>query len=133
MARIDWALLCDLAFFDRQDRLCIVGIVRKLPTPRLPLAISQVMLVAHLADIRPIEEVEISVAVVTPSGTLTTPRSSDCVAVEMAHEYVLVTLRDLPLKEEGVYRFQVALKGQPVASVDIPVLTAARPVSAGVN
>ena len=44
MARIDWALLCDLAFFDRQDRLCVVGIVRRLPAPRLPLAISQMML-----------------------------------------------------------------------------------------
>jgi hypothetical protein len=41
MARIDWALACDLAFFDRQDRLCIVGITRRLPVPRLPLAINQ--------------------------------------------------------------------------------------------
>jgi len=32
MARIAWALVCDLAFFDRQDRLCIVGSVQKLST-----------------------------------------------------------------------------------------------------
>ena len=126
MARIDWALLCDLAFLDRQDRLCIVGIVRKLPAPRLPLEIGQMMLVAHLADIQPVEEVEISVALVTPSGLLITPTCSDCVVVEMAQEYVLVTLRELPLREEGVYRFQVALKGQSVTSVDIPVLKPAR-------
>ena len=26
MARIDWAVLCDLAFFDLQDRLCAIGL-----------------------------------------------------------------------------------------------------------
>jgi hypothetical protein len=46
--------------------------------------------------------------------------------VEVAHRYVLVTLRDVPLTEEGIYRFQLALKGQSVANVDIPVLTPAR-------
>jgi hypothetical protein len=108
--------MCDLAFFDRQDRLCVIGIVRTVSTPRLPLAISQMMLVAHLADIRPVEEVEISVAVVT-----------------MAHQYVLVMLRELPFREEGVYRFEITLTGQSVASIDIPVLTTARPVSVEVH
>ena len=27
MARIDWAILCDVAFFDRQDRLCTIGVI----------------------------------------------------------------------------------------------------------
>jgi len=130
MARIDWALVCDLAFFDRQDRLCIVGIVQKLSTADLPIAIGQVMLVAHLTDIQPVDEVEISVAVVTPSGLFTTPRSSDCVAVEVAHEYVLVVLRELPLHEEGIYKFQLALQGGFVASVDVPVRMLDRPVPA---
>jgi hypothetical protein len=103
VARIDWALLCDLAFFDRQDRLCVVGIVRRLPAPHLPLAITQMMLVARLTDIRPVEEVAVSVAIVTPSGVLTTSNSTDCILVEMAQEYVLVTLRGIPLQEEGVY------------------------------
>lgn len=70
MARIDWAVLCDLAFFDRQDRLCIVGITRQLPAPRLPLAISQMMLVGRLTDIQPVEEIAVSVAIVTPKGVL---------------------------------------------------------------
>ncbi|MEQ1870897.1 MAG: hypothetical protein ABL961_12840 [Vicinamibacterales bacterium] len=130
MARIDWALLCDLAFFDRQDRLCVVGIVRRLPAPRLPLAISQMMLVARLTDIRPVEEVGVSVAVVTPSGALTTANSTDCIVVEMAQEYVLITLRGIPLKEEGVYRFRIALGVQTPVFVDVPVLTAHAPLTA---
>src|SRR5262245_3431359 len=122
MARIDWAVLCDLAFFDRQDRLCIVGITRKLPAPSLPLAISQMMLVARLTEIQPVEEIALSVAVVTPKGVLTTSNSRDCILVEMANQYVLVTLRDLPLHEEGIYRFRLALNGQAPVFVDVPVL-----------
>lgn len=49
-----------------------------------------------------------SVAAVTPSGALTTANSTDCIVVEMAQEYVLITLRGIPLKEEGVYRFRIA-------------------------
>jgi len=126
MAHIDWALLCDLAFFDKQDRLCIVGVIRQLPTPRLPLAVGHLMLVAQLSDVRPVEDVELSIAMVTPSGAAATPCGPDHVVVDIAHRYVLVTLRDVPLTEEGIYRFQLALNAQSVANVDIPVLTLAR-------
>ena len=88
------------------------------------------MLVARLTDIRAVEEVAVSVAIVTPSGVLTTANSSDCILVEMAQEYVLVTLRGIPLQEEGVYRFRIALGGQPPVFVDVPVLTAHMPLTA---
>src|SRR5215470_17552671 len=133
MARIDWALLCDLAFFDRHDRLCIIGTVREFPAPRLPLALSQVMLVAKLTDIRPVEELSISIRVLLPNGRWTAPAHSDGVVIEMAREYILATLRDVPICEEGVYRFQIALGGQTAVSVDVPVLTVERPPSPPVH
>ncbi len=49
MARIEWATLCDLAFFDRQDRLCIIGMFRRLPAPSLPLAINPVLTAERLS------------------------------------------------------------------------------------
>jgi hypothetical protein len=127
MASIEWATLCDLAFFDRQDRLCLIGIFRKLPVPSLPLAISQVMLVAKLTDLRPVEQVSISVGVLTPAGRWGAPSQHDGVVIEMAGDYVLATLRDVAIFEEGIYRFQIALGGQAIASVDLPVLTVERP------
>ena len=36
MARIDRALVCDHAFLDREDRLCVIGIVRGLSVAALP-------------------------------------------------------------------------------------------------
>ena len=85
---------------------------------------------AHLTDIQPVDEIEISVAVVTPSGLFTTPRSSDCVTVDVVDQDVLVALRELPLQEEGVYKFQLALQGILGASVDVPVRMLDRPAPA---
>lgn len=48
--------------------MSIFSIVRSLPAPRLPLAVDRLTLVAHLADIKPIDEFELSVGIVTPSG-----------------------------------------------------------------
>ncbi len=133
MARIDWAVVCDLAFFDRQERLCLIGMARRISVPRLPLVLGQLMLVARLAEVKPVEEFEVSMAVVTPTGQWTTPTNPHGVSIVMSGEYVLVTLRDLPLMEEGVYRFQVGLTGQAPVSVEMSLLTARRPIPAGVH
>ena len=56
VARIDWAVLCDLAFFDRQDRLSIIGVIRTRSAPTLPMTLHQAVLVARLADIQHVDE-----------------------------------------------------------------------------
>jgi hypothetical protein len=118
MARIDWALLCDHVSLDRHDQPSI-RIVRSLPTP--PLAVRRLTLVAHLADIQPIDEIEVSIGMVTPSGHHAARPGSGHVSIEMCGDYVLATLRDLLLIEEGVHRFQIRLRGQPVVAVGVPV------------
>lgn len=50
MARVDWLLVSDLAFFDRHARLCMVGIASRLTLPSLPVVIRQIMVVARVAD-----------------------------------------------------------------------------------
>jgi hypothetical protein len=133
VARLDWVLACDLAFFDRQDRLCMIGVSQRFPVPRLPVALNQLMLVAKLTDLATMDEVEITIDVRGPSGLWTTPSTSEGVLIEMAGEYVLVTLRGLPLIEEGLYRFDVRLRGQPSMSVTIPVLVAGSSMHAEVH
>jgi hypothetical protein len=117
-------MMCDHAFLDREQRLCMIGISSQFSSARLPIAVNQVMLVARLADIRPVDEIAVSVTILTPAGSRATPLSSEGIVIEIAGEYVLVTLRGLPLTQEGVYRFQVALSGGSAVSLDIPVLTA---------
>src|SRR5262245_9333877 len=122
MARIDWAVLCDHAFLDQQGQLCMIGIVRSL-APAVRRA-SRLMLVARLTDIQQADELNIEIGIVTPSGLHTAKPGSGMVSIEMTREYVFATLRDVPLQEDGTYRFQIRLRGQPVVAVEIPVLTA---------
>lgn len=133
MARIDWALLCDSAFLDRQDRLCLIGIIRSLSVPTVPLTLHQTMLVAHLADIEIVDEVAISVGMVSATGRHAAWSGTDTVRIDMSGEYVLVTLRSIQLLEEGPHRFQIRLRGQPVVSVEIPIVTVGRTVCAGLH
>jgi hypothetical protein len=134
MARIDWLTACELAFLDRQDRLCVIGMTTHLPVPCLPLELNQLMLVARLTDLRSVEEVGVRVEVVTPGGLFSSPRDPGCVSIEMAGTFVFVTLRGLPLTQEGVYRFEVGLTEQPPSVVSIPVLMVGSAAAlAGVN
>jgi hypothetical protein len=123
MARVAWALLCELAFLDQQDRLCVVGVTTTLPVPQLPILVNQLMMVARLDGLKMVEEIQVAAAVVSPSGVWRTPSADDGVSIEMAREYVLVTLRGVPLVEEGMYSFRMPISGQPAISVDVPVVT----------
>ena len=124
MARIDWTVLCDTAFLDQRGRLCLIGINQRLAVPALPFKLQQVMLVARLVDIRAVDEISVSVGIVAPSGFRSARTGSGSVVIEMAGEYILVTLREIPLLETGVHRFQIRLRGQPVAVLDVNVSTA---------
>jgi len=124
MAKVDWAVLCELAFLDRHDRLCVVGLTTTLPVPRLPILVNQLMLVARLDELKPVEEIQIAAAVVSPSGIWKTPSVDDSVSIEMAREFVLVTLRSIPLAEEGVHSFRLLMTGLPPVLVDVPVVMA---------
>ena len=124
MARIEWALLCDHAFLDRDDRLSIISIIRSVPAARLPLAIDRLTLVARIVDIQPVDEVAVAVGMVTPSGCHAARLGSSQVLIEVCREYVLAVLRDVSLVEEGVHTFQIQLRGQPVVPVAVSVLAA---------
>jgi hypothetical protein len=133
MARVDWAVLCELAFLDRQDRLCVIGLTTALPVPHLPILVNQLMLVARLDGLKPVEEIQVAAAVVSPSGVWKTPSADDCVSIEMVREFVMVTLRGIPLTEEGMHSFRILIDSQPPAAVDVPVVTVGSRVPAALH
>jgi hypothetical protein len=51
----------------------------------------------------------------------------------MAREFVLVTLRSLPLTEKGIHSFRLLIGGLPPVSVDVPVLTAGSAIPASLH
>ena len=127
MPRIDWAVMCERAFLDREDRLCLIGVIDRFTARSLPLAVNQVMLVASMADVQPVGEIEVAVGIIPPCGRSTPRASCSSLVIEMAGQYVLITLRELPLSEEGVYCFQIMLNNRSLTSIDIPVQIVDRP------
>src|SRR5262249_19860467 len=121
MIRIDWAQLCETAFLDNCDRLCMIGVMTRFPAPTLPIVMRQLMIVVRIADVQSKESFGVGVLMVTPSGVSLSPRHADGLDIAVTAEYIFITLRDIPLKEEGMYRFAISVgKGDPF-SIDVPV------------
>ena len=78
---------------------------------------------ARLTDLKMVEEIQVAAGVISPSGLWQAPSGDDVLNIEMAQEYVLVTLRQLPLTEEGLYSFQLLLSGQSPVCLTVPVST----------
>jgi hypothetical protein len=120
MLRVEWAQLCELAFLDDCDRLCMIGIMARFRAPELPIAMRQVMIVVRIAGVQAEESFGIGVSMATPSGVSLTPKHED-VDIAMTADYVFITLRDIPLAEEGMHRFTVAVSKSDLVLIDVPV------------
>jgi len=120
MPHIDWVIVADLAFLDRQMRPCMVGVRTRLVVPALPVVLRQLMMVVHVIEPAPGEAMDLGVVVSTPTGRLAMPDGPGNVLMEMAEEHVLVTLRDLPLTEKGHNR-SAAYLGEYGVVFDVPV------------
>ena len=99
----------------------MIGVMARFPAPQLPIAMRQIMIVLRIQEVQPGEAFRVAVSMVTPAGTLLTPQDSAGFEVTVVPDYIVITLRDIPLREEGVHRFSVSVgKGNPV-SIDVPV------------
>jgi hypothetical protein len=133
MARIAWLQLCENAFLDNTDRLCVIGVTNRFPVPTLPIAVHQLMIAGRIVDVRPGEAIEVGISITTPSGLSPSPDDPHCIDISSAGEYVLVTLRQFPLEEEGMYRFVVSLGENNPVTLDIPVLLVSNSISAQIH
>src|SRR5580692_2693167 len=126
MTSIEWARPCETAFLDRYDRLCLIGVITHFPVPSLPVAVNQFMIAARVIDVPADDEFDVGVSVTTPNGLSVAPDGPEGFQVEVAGEYVLITLRQMPLTAEGVYRFLVSVGAEASVAGEIPVLIISR-------
>jgi hypothetical protein len=133
VARIDSVYLCEMAFLNNSDRLCVIGLTTRLPVPALPVAVYRLMLAVHVVDAGSGDPVDVRLFIVNPKEHLVTPDEAGLFQVDFAGEYVLITLRELPLTAEGLYRFGVAIDGHDPVTLEVPVAIARRPDLAGVH
>ena len=109
MARIDWSVICDLAYFDATGRLCLLGVETESAVPRLPVGTQRFTIVARVRDGWIDEKVVPLLAVVSPQGEWRTIAAEREFLVERHAEYLIVHLPALRLIDEGLYRFELGL------------------------
>jgi hypothetical protein len=66
MVSLDWALVCDFAYFDRADRLCMIGVETSGLIRTLPLGIHRLAIAVHFRDRDPNDDPDVSVFVTSP-------------------------------------------------------------------
>jgi Family of unknown function (DUF6941) len=121
VARIESAHLCQLAFLDDCGRLCLIGVITRLPIPSLPLAVAQMMIAARIVDIRPGETIGVNLTMTTPSGRPPADGSHEDPEIDFAGEYVLIKIHGFPLTEEGVYHVGLSIGGGQPVTFELPV------------
>jgi hypothetical protein len=108
MTTVDWAVMCDLAYFDGANRLCMFGIDTVGPVRTLSIGSHRLAIAIHLHDRDPRDSPDVALFVTRPNGEI---RAADQVldfCVESRGDYVLVEMPSMPLHEEGLYRFELA-------------------------
>lgn len=91
------------------------------------------MIAAHVVDVRVGDELNVEAWITTPRGIAAAPNHPDGLSVTVAAEYLLLTLRDVPLSEEGIYQICVAIDGGTPVTLDVPVLLTSTSVNAVVQ
>src|SRR6476661_9926696 len=119
MPRAEWALLCDLAYFDAYRNLCVIG-VQTQPVPTFPAGTRRFAIAARVPGLAP--RPSVTVALSTPDQVSNLPIACDRVHVEAIGDYLLATIGVAPLIDEGIYRFDVTLAGRPPISIDLPIV-----------
>jgi hypothetical protein len=70
MSRVEWALLCDLAYFDAYRNLCMIG-VQTQPVPSFPADTRRFTIAARVPGLGP--HPTVAASILTPDGAASTP------------------------------------------------------------
>jgi hypothetical protein len=126
MATVDWAVICDLAYFDCFNRLCLIGLETSGEVRRLPAGNNRLALAIHLQDRDPHDDPDVAVFITSPDGERRVADDVRDFWVESRGEYVLILMPSMPLPEEGVYRFEVACGTREPTMCELSVLVHSR-------
>ncbi len=118
----EWVLACEYAFLDMAQRLCMIGVLRHISIPSLPVTARQIMIVVALKE-RPKASVnvDLNIAITLPSGKPASPSDKGAVDLMAYNDFIFVTLRGVPLVEEGAHQIAITISGVPLATLELPV------------
>lgn len=124
MASINWALLCEYAFYVERNKVSLIGVFSAVRSRTLPYDIPQLFVVVSTAVAHEDGELYISATISAPSGTFLRESAVDHVFVESgkwvdAHKSVF-GFYGVRFEEPGDYHIEVFINGHSVYPILLP-------------
>jgi hypothetical protein len=126
MTTVDWAVMCDLAYFDGASRLCMFGIDTVGPVRTLSIGSHRLAIAIHFLDRDPHDGPDVALFVTRPNGEIRAADEVRDFCVESRGDYMLVEMPSMPLREEGLYRFELACGARQPTMCEVTVLVHAQ-------
>ncbi len=121
MPRVEWAVLCDLAYFDAGRNLCVFG-VQTQAVPAFSPGVRRFAIAARVPGLRP--DPSVSVSLSTPDEVSGASTGCEQLRVEASGDHLVLNIGVAPLVDHGIYRFEIRLGSQPGLALDLPIIIA---------
>ena len=120
MIECEWAILCDYAFRDERQKLCVIGIFDRVFTAAVPSGLRQAAFVIKLVgDAK--ERVQVRIEIVRPSHEPLAQLQGEVTLGDNGTGEIQLAMNGLPLPDWGIYEFNIYADDVPVKTVGFAV------------
>lgn len=123
LAMCEWAHVCDHAFFDRQGKLCLIGVVETILVDSLPATHPRLALAYHISG-ESDAVAELRVTLLEPDDRRIFKADSTVALGPAGQHNGVLHLNDIPLTKGGLHRFTLLVDGSSETEVCFLVVRA---------
>ena len=120
VAKCDWAIVCDHAFFDEDRKMCMVGVFDRIFAKTVPATHLQAFLVLKLVG-EPKEKAKIRVDIVRPTGDVLGKIEGTSELGDDGTSQLKLGIRGLPLPDFGIYAFNIYIAAELDRTIGVTV------------
>ena len=120
MAESDWAILCDYAFLDERQKICMIGVFDRVLVRSVPSTLHQSSLAIRLLG-DPNAEIDFRVEIIRPTGSELAKFEGPAKISETGSCQIQVNMAGLPLPDYGIYGFNIFIDNELVKTANFIV------------
>jgi hypothetical protein len=130
VAKCDWAIVCDHAFFDEERKICMVGVFDRIFAKSVPATHLQAFLVLKLVG-EPKEKARVKVDIVRPTGDVLGKIEGTSELGDDGTSQLKLGMRGLPLPDFGIYAVNIYIADQLEKTIGITVSRTPESIKSG--